>query len=83
MTHLATITSKRQFTIPAKLFKRARFSNGDKVLVDEKNGVLRIKKVTSLVSELAGSVSVPKHLSKISPDEAIKLAKRRRFGKVK
>jgi len=62
MTHLATITSKRQFTIPSKLFKSIGFSEGDKVIVEENNGELIVRPVMDLIDKLAGSVSVPNNL---------------------
>jgi AbrB family looped-hinge helix DNA binding protein len=80
---LATITSKRQLTIPSKVFKTVGFKKGDKVIVEEENGALKIKKATALVEELAGSVKVPKHLMGVDVDEAIRIAKQRRFSKNK
>lgn len=56
MNYLGTITSKRQLTIPSKAFERTKLKKGDKVLIQEKDGELRIRKATSLVSELAGSL---------------------------
>lgn len=81
MSQLATITSKRQLTIPSKIFKKAGLSIGDKVMVEEDGGELRIKKALDLVEELAGSVKVPKHLRSIDTDQAIRIAKERYFGK--
>jgi len=43
-------------------------------------GKLTLIKAGSLVRELAGSVSVPKHLLSVDPDYAIKKAKTNRFG---
>lgn len=84
MNHLATITSKRQLTIPSAVFKKANFKKGDKVIVEEKDGELRIKRAVDLVEELAGSVTVPKRLRGVSEDEIIKKAKaehyRKKFG---
>ena len=80
MAYIATITSKRQFTIPSELFKSIKLSEGDKVLVEEKDGGLRIKKAADLVEELAGSVEIPEHLKGINVDEAIRIAKKNYFG---
>ena len=78
---LATITSKRQLTIPSRLFKKANLSIGERVIIEEKEGELRIKKALDLVEELAGSVSVPVRLRGVDIDEAIRIAKRRYFGR--
>lgn len=79
MTYTATITSKRQFTIPVNLFKKVGLSIGDKVLVEEKNGNLQIKSALNLVKELAGSVSIPEDKKKIDLDEAILESKKKYF----
>ena len=79
MQQTATITSKRQLTIPSNLFKRVKFSKGDKLFIKEESGELRIKKVSSLVKELAGSVFISDRLKRVNYDEAIKSAKRKHF----
>lgn len=80
MTYVATVTSKRQFTIPAKLFKQVGLSEGDRVLIEEKEGELRIKPALDLVDRLAGSVSIPPQLQDGDLDEAIAKAKKTYFG---
>lgn len=80
MTYIATITSKRQLTIPVDLFKKIGFSKGDKVIIEEKAGNLYIKSATDLVNKLAGSVSITKSQRKIDVDQAIKIAKKTHFG---
>jgi AbrB family looped-hinge helix DNA binding protein len=80
MTPLATITSKRQLTIPVSLFKKAGLSKGDKVVIEEKEGNIILKPALSIVEKLADSVSVPKHLKGVNVDKAIKIAKDRYFG---
>ncbi len=79
MSGLATITSKRQLTIPVKLFDQLGLSTGDKMIIDSSGGELRLRKATKMVSELAGSVSVKKKVRNI--DQVIAQAKRIRFGK--
>lgn len=59
MYKIATITSKKQITLPARLFKKAGFTNGQKVLVSEEDGKLIITSVIRLVEDLAGSVLIP------------------------
>lgn len=79
MNYIATISSKRLLTIPSNLFKRVKFSKGDKLYIKEEFGELRIKKINTLVKELAGSVLISDHLKKVDYDEAIKSAKRKHF----
>ena len=81
MSYLATITSKRQFTIPSEVFKKAGFKQGERVIVEEDNGTLKIKKAVDLLLSLGGSVKVPKHLRGVDADEAIRIAKERRFNR--
>lgn len=60
MPQMATITSKKQLTIPAHLFYEAGLYIGQKVIVTEENGSLNITPAEKLVEELAGSVPMPK-----------------------
>lgn len=71
MTYSATITSKRQFTIPSKLFKELGFDIGDKVVVSKEGKEMKIKRAVDLVEELAGSVSIPNHLKGVDLDRLI------------
>ena len=81
MSYIATITSKRQLTIPSELFKNIKLTEGDKVLMEEKEGNIILKPATSLVEELAGSVEVSESLKGIDIDDAIRIAKKSYFGK--
>lgn len=75
MSQMATITSKRQLTIPAKLFKKVGFKQGEKVIVtEEEDGSLKIKSALALVEELGGSVPVPKKWKGKDIDEIIEEA---------
>lgn len=60
MSQMATITSKKQLTLPSALFKKAGFKVGQKVIVTEENGSLKLTSAERLVEELAGSVPIPK-----------------------
>ncbi len=60
MTQMATITSKKQLTIPAELFRKVGFKIGEKVIVSEENGSLKLTSAEKLVEELAGSLPMPK-----------------------
>lgn len=79
MSHLATITSKGQITIPSKIFKKVGLREGEKVLVSEENGEIRIKSAIDLVEELAGSVKLPKKYRGMSEEKIIKQAKEEYF----
>jgi AbrB family looped-hinge helix DNA binding protein len=60
MTHVVTVSTKRQFTIPVALFTQLNLATGDSLLVEEKEGALYLKKAVSQVRALAGSVTVAK-----------------------
>lgn len=60
MNQMATITSKKQLTIPAALFRKAGLEIGQRVIVTEENGSLKITSAERLVEELAGSLKMPK-----------------------
>lgn len=76
---IATVTSKRQLTIPSKIFKKAGVRIGEKVIVQEVEGGLLIKPAMRLVEELGGSVFVPKNLRGADIDKAVEIAKERYF----
>lgn len=80
MAYSATITSKRQLTIPVKVFRSLGFEVGDRVVITEEDGALKIKRAVDLVEKLAGSVKIPDELKGVDVDEAIRIAKERRFG---
>ncbi|OGE40571.1 hypothetical protein A3D25_00435 [Candidatus Daviesbacteria bacterium RIFCSPHIGHO2_02_FULL_43_12] len=71
MSQLATITSKKQLTLPAELFRKVGFKVGQKVVVMEENGSLKISSSERLVEELAGSVPMPKEWEGRDLDQVI------------
>ncbi len=75
MTYTATVTSKRQITLPAKLFADFQIEPGDKLLINRHGQVLVMQKQLDLVKQLAGSVRVPAAYRKLSFDQMIKQAK--------
>ena len=79
MTQLATITSKKQLTLPSKVFKKAGLRIGQKVIVSEENGHLLITPAEKLVEDLAGSVSIPIRLRGGDIDKVIELSKEKYF----
>lgn len=79
MTHFSTITSKRQLTLPAKVFKEAGLKQGQKVAVTWRDGELIITPLTDLVERLAGSLPTPKAWRGKDPDRIIDIAKKKHF----
>lgn len=83
MNQLATITSKKQLTLPSKIFKQAGFKIGQKVTVWEKNGNIIITSSKNLVEDLAGSLTTPKKWQNKSTKQIIQKAKKEYFQKIK
>lgn len=81
MNYIATITSKRQLTIPSILFRTFGLSEGEKVLVSSENDFIKITKFNNLLDELAGSVKIPKRYRGLSSEAIIKKAKYEYFKK--
>ena len=86
MNYIATITSKRQFTIPSDLFKIANYKPQQKLLVKLVNadeGIVTIKPMKNLVKKLAGSVKISEKFKGMDIDEMIGLAKFKHFSNFK
>lgn len=83
MDRIATITSKKQLTLPAISFRQAGLKIGQKVLVQEKGGGLLIRPIEKLVKDLSGSLKMPKHWRGRSPEKIIKESKREYFARKK
>lgn len=81
MRKIATITSKRQITIPAAIFRQAGFSDRQKLLVVENAGKVILSPANSLVDELAGSLSIPKEWRGQNLDQIVESAKEEYFKK--
>ena len=60
MSQIATITSKRQLTIPVSIFKKIKLKERQKVIVEEEGGVIKIQPSINKVLGLSGSVKIPK-----------------------
>ncbi len=75
MNQMATITSKKQLTLPAELFRRAGFKIGQKLIISEENGHLILTSAEKLVEELAGSIPVPKEWAGKNIDQIIEEAR--------
>lgn len=81
MADIATITSKRQLTIPASVFKKAKLKERQRVLLEEDKGEIKIKTLVSLLGEMAGSVTPPKRFRGLGPEQILKQAKKEYFAK--
>ena len=80
MNQTATITHKRQFTIPVRVYNELGLRAGDKVLVTHANGKLLIEPMTRLIDKLAGSVVVPDRFKRLkNANILIKKAKQEYF----
>lgn len=55
----ATVTSKLQFTIPILIARKVGLKSGEKVQVFEEDGHIVITPAKQLLTELAGSLSLP------------------------
>jgi AbrB family looped-hinge helix DNA binding protein len=80
MSIMTTITSKRQLTIPAKIFRELKLSHGDKLIIENRNGELVIKKAKDVIKQLSGSVTVTQDKKGVNLDKAIKQAKQIHFS---
>ena len=75
MTYTATITSKRQLTIPVKLFKKINLQQGQKIVLTEENGIIKMESAIDMVNRLAGSLKLPRKYQSLSIDSVISQAK--------
>lgn len=75
MLYTATITSKKQLTLPVEAFKQAGLYIGQKVLIKEENGFLLITPAEKLVENLAGSIPLPQKWQNKDIDKIIEEAK--------
>ena len=79
MSQMATITSKKQLTLPAALFREAGLRIGQRVIVSHENGTLTITPAEKLVEDLAGSLPMPKEWEGRDLDEIIEEAREKYF----
>lgn len=81
MNYLATITSKRQLTIPVDLYNQLAFREGQKVIISKMDDGIRVEPALALVSRLAGSIKLPKKFKDMTIDQIIAKAKKEHFKK--
>lgn len=79
--YLATITDKRQITIPVDVYKAMKMEKGQKLIVRVDGGIINMEPVEDLIESLAGSVKVPTKYKNMSIDEVVVKAKQEYFSK--
>lgn len=79
MLQTVRISSKRQITIPAQLYRQLSLNQGDRLSISIDGGSLIMKKSKELLNELAGSITVPKRYKNKPIDFIIKEAKKEYF----
>ena len=79
MQTIATITSKRQLTIPSVFFNKIGLKKNQKVVLKEQNGKIIVSPSANLVEKLSGSVKIPKGYKNIGIDKLITKAKEEYF----
>ena len=77
---MATITGKRQITIPIKLFKAANLDKNKKVVISQEKNRLVITSAVSLVENLAGSLKMPASWQGNDLEEIIEYSKTEYFA---
>ena len=81
MNYLATITSKRQLTIPADIFRSLNLKEGEKVAFIKEEDYIKVIPALRLINKLAGSVTIPKKFKNLSLEGIIKKTKEEHFKK--
>ena len=76
MQKVSTITSKRQLTIPSRMFRTVGFKEGQRVLIEDKEGTIVVKPADEVVERLAGLVRVPPRFASLEIEEIIRRAKK-------
>ena len=79
MTYLATITDKRQVTIPADVYRAMEMKKGQKVVLQVNDRIISLRPVEDLVEKLAGSVRVPSGYRGMDVDKVVAKAKQEYF----
>lgn len=81
MTYTATITSKRQITLPASLFSELGLKQGQKLNITKCGDELVMTPAVSAVYKLMGSLKRPPEYANMDIDDMIEAAKNEYFAK--
>ncbi|RLC34658.1 hypothetical protein DRH14_02430 [Candidatus Shapirobacteria bacterium] len=79
MTYYATITSKRQLTIPTAIYKQSGLTKSQKVIVSIDNGIIKIQPALDFVNQIAGSFQLPPKYKNKNISQIIQTAKKSYF----
>jgi AbrB family looped-hinge helix DNA binding protein len=79
MLQTVRITSKRQITIPVKIFNQLDLNKGDRLIVEVDSNRIIFQKAQQLLDELAGSLGIPQRYKNKSLDFIIREAKKEYF----
>lgn len=79
MTYTATITSKRQITLPIQLFRDLKLKQGERLVIKKTDTGFQVESQETILNRLQGSIKVPNHLKIIDVDEAIRTGKENYF----
>lgn len=81
MTQMATITGKRQLTIPSRIYHDLNLQVGQKLVISSSGNSIIIKPALSLIENLAGSLSLPPKYKKTPLNQIILQSKQEHFQK--
>lgn len=80
MMKTATITSRRQLTIPVSIFNELNLMDVRTMTVEKRNNTLVLTPVQHILNILAGSVTTPERYKNMSVDEIIDKSKKEYFN---
>lgn len=80
MQQLVKLSSKRQITIPAELFRRLNLKQNDTLLLELNDDVLEMRKAQSILDNLEGSIRMPEHYKGKDVEFIIRDAKQKYFA---
>lgn len=79
MTYTATLTSKGQITIPAKILKEKNLKKGQKLIFHSENGRIYIETTVDMINRLSGSFPMPQKFKGMDIDKIIKISKEEHY----
>lgn len=79
MIGTARISSKRQVTIPVKIFNLLKLSQGDELVMEVMDNRVVVQKAQAVLDEASGSLSLPRKYKGLQLDEVIAQAKQEHF----
>lgn len=80
MQQLVKLSSKRQITIPAELFRRLNLKQNDTLLLELNDDVLEMRKAQSVLDGLEGSIKMPETYRGKDMEFIIRDAKQKYFA---